>query len=164
MQERGYDPGFHEILGHSPLPAPPKLESFCWNIWFYKVLGGFQVKFTEFHMKSAGFHEIHQISGEIHMKSAGFHEIRRISWMWAFGRSPSIGLSFERPMRELFLFHHNGYGMKLKLQKKSNIKCCHVWISQSNGLFLQSVNVRCLFGFKTHFSISITIVTPCTQF
>ena len=33
---------FHEILGHSPLPAPPKLKSFCWNIWFYKVLGGFQ--------------------------------------------------------------------------------------------------------------------------
>ena len=50
MQERGYDPGFHEIRGHSPLPAPPKLKSFCWNIWFYKVLGGF-------HLKSAGFHE-----------------------------------------------------------------------------------------------------------
>ena len=48
MQERGYDTGFHEILGHSSLPAPPKLKSFCWNIWFYKVLG-------RFHMKSAGF-------------------------------------------------------------------------------------------------------------
>ena len=43
IQERGYDPGFHEIWGHSPLHAPPhKLKSFCWNIWFYKVLGGFQ--------------------------------------------------------------------------------------------------------------------------
>ena len=50
MQERGYDPRFHEIRGHSPLHAPPKLKSFCWNIWFYKVLGGF-------HLKSAGFHE-----------------------------------------------------------------------------------------------------------
>ena len=48
MQEKGYDPRFHDIQGHSPLPAPPKLKSFCWNIWFYKVLGGF-------HMKSAGF-------------------------------------------------------------------------------------------------------------
>ena len=48
MQERGYDPGFHEILGHSPLPAPPKLKSFCWNIWFYKVLGGFHMKIWAF--------------------------------------------------------------------------------------------------------------------
>ena len=37
MQERGYDLGFHEIWGHSPLHAPPKLKSFCWNIWIYKV-------------------------------------------------------------------------------------------------------------------------------
>ena len=49
MQERGYDLGFHEIWGHSPLHAPPKLKSFCWNIWFYKVLGGFQVKSARFH-------------------------------------------------------------------------------------------------------------------
>ena len=49
------NPGFHEILGHSPLPAPPKLKSFCWNIWFYKVLGGFHMKSTRFHVKSAGF-------------------------------------------------------------------------------------------------------------
>ena len=55
MQERGYDIGFHEILGHSPLPAPPKLKSFCWNIWFYKVLGGFHMKSTRFQVKSAGF-------------------------------------------------------------------------------------------------------------
>ena len=55
MQERGYDPGFHEIWGHSPLHAPPKLKSFCWNIWLYKVVGGF-------HVKSARFYEIHQIS------------------------------------------------------------------------------------------------------
>ena len=81
MQERGYEPGFHEILGHSPLPAPPKLKSFCWNIWFYKVLGGF-------HMKSARFHEIHQISCEIH----------RISKIWAFAWWSSVGLSFERPI------------------------------------------------------------------
>ena len=40
-------------------------KSFCWNIWFYKVWGGF-------HLKSAGFHEIRRIS-------YGFHEIRRIS-------------------------------------------------------------------------------------
>ena len=31
-----YDQGFHEILGHSPSPAPPKLKSFCWNIWFIR--------------------------------------------------------------------------------------------------------------------------------
>ena len=70
MQERGYDLGFHEIWGHSPLHAPPpKLKSFCWNIWFYKVLGGFSP------------------------------EICRISWMWAFAWWSSIGLSIERPTR-----------------------------------------------------------------
>ena len=31
-------------------------------------------------MKSARFHEIHQISPEIRMKSAGFHEIRNVSF------------------------------------------------------------------------------------
>ena len=31
----------------APSMHPPKLKSFCWNIWFYKVLGG--------------FHEIHWI-------------------------------------------------------------------------------------------------------
>ena len=35
----GYDPRFHEIQGHSPSPAFIKLNSFCWNIWFYKVFG-----------------------------------------------------------------------------------------------------------------------------
>ena len=40
-------------------------------------------------MKSTGFHKIHQISCEIH----------RILWIWAFGWSPSIGLSFERPKK-----------------------------------------------------------------
>ena len=79
MQERGYDPGFHEIRGHSSLHAPPKLKSFGWNICFYKVLGGF------------------------HLKSARVHEIRRISWMWAFAWWSSIGLSFERPNSTLFL-------------------------------------------------------------
>ena len=34
----GYDPRFHEIKGHSPSPAFIKLNSFCWNIWIYKVL------------------------------------------------------------------------------------------------------------------------------
>ena len=43
-RERGYDPRFHEIQGYSPSPAFIKLNSFCWNIWFYKVLGGFHVK------------------------------------------------------------------------------------------------------------------------
>ena len=41
--------------------------------------------------------EICTKSGGFHLKSARFHEIRRNSWMWAFGWSPSIGLSFERP-------------------------------------------------------------------
>ena len=44
VQGRGYDLGFHEILGHSPHPAFIKLRSFCWNTCFYKVLGGFHVK------------------------------------------------------------------------------------------------------------------------
>ena len=58
MQERGYEPGFHEILGHSPLPSLPKLKSFCWNIWFYKVLGGF-------HMKSAGFQKYELLRDQV---------------------------------------------------------------------------------------------------
>ena len=44
VQGGGYDPGFHEIQGHSPSPAFIKLNSFGWNICFYKVLGGFHVK------------------------------------------------------------------------------------------------------------------------
>ena len=28
MQERGYDPGFHEIWGQSPLHATPQTEEF----------------------------------------------------------------------------------------------------------------------------------------
>ena len=43
----GYDPRFHEIQGHSPLPAPPKTEEFLLK---HLILGGF-------HVKSAGFHE-----------------------------------------------------------------------------------------------------------
>ena len=50
--EGGYDPRFHEIQGHSPSPAFIKLNSFCWNIWFYKVLGGFHLKSAGFHVKS----------------------------------------------------------------------------------------------------------------
>ena len=48
----GYDPRFHEIQGHSPSPAFIKLNSFCWNIWIYKVLGGFHLKSAGFHVKS----------------------------------------------------------------------------------------------------------------
>ena len=44
LQGGGYDTGFHEILCHSPSPAFIKLNSFGWNICFYKVLGGFHVK------------------------------------------------------------------------------------------------------------------------
>ena len=51
VQGGGYDPRFHEIQGHSPSPAFIKLNSFGWNICFYKVLGG--------------FHEIRRISCEI---------------------------------------------------------------------------------------------------
>ena len=106
---------FHEILGHSPHPAFIKLKSFCWNTCFYnfgwisQVISGWNLhwisgwnppdftdfmKSTRFHLKSAGFHEICQISPEIHwiswwnppdfmdfMKSARFHgEIHWISW------------------------------------------------------------------------------------
>ena len=46
----GYDPRFHEIQGHSPSPAFIKLNSFCWNIWIYKVLGGFHLsQISEIH-------------------------------------------------------------------------------------------------------------------
>ena len=37
-------------------------KSFCWNIWFYKVWGGF-------HLKSAGFHADFMKSGGFHVKS-----------------------------------------------------------------------------------------------
>ena len=75
--------GFHEI--HPNLIKSEEFllkhqKSFCSNIWFYKVWGGF-------YLKSAGFHgEIRRISWNPpdftdFMKSAGFHgEIRRISW------------------------------------------------------------------------------------
>ena len=56
----------------APSMHPPKLKSFCWNIWIYKVLGGFYLKSAIFHLKSTRFHEIRRIS-------CGFHEIRRIS-------------------------------------------------------------------------------------
>ena len=58
VQAGGYDPGFHEIMGHSPSPAFIKLNSFGWNICFYKVLGGFHMKSARFHVKSTRFHEI----------------------------------------------------------------------------------------------------------
>ena len=43
--ERGYDPGFHEILGHSPPAPPPQTKEFLLKHLIYKV----------FHMKSARF-------------------------------------------------------------------------------------------------------------
>ena len=73
-------------------PAFIKLDSFGWNTCFYKVLGGF-------HMKSRRISpEICRISGE---KSPDSGKIRRILWMWAFGWWSSIGLSFERPNKEI---------------------------------------------------------------
>ena len=66
----------------APSMHPPKLKSFCWNIWIYKVLGGF------------------------HLKSAGFHgEICRISKLWAFVWWSSIGLSIERPISRILYFY-----------------------------------------------------------
>ena len=50
MQGGGYDPGFHEILGHSPSPAPPKTKEFLLKHLIYKV---FHVKSARFHVKSA---------------------------------------------------------------------------------------------------------------
>ena len=35
MQERGYDLGFHEIWGHSPLHAPPQTEEFLKSAGFH---------------------------------------------------------------------------------------------------------------------------------
>ena len=67
------------------------LADFTWNL--HKI----RMKSSRFHLKSAGFH---LKSSRFHLKSAGFPEIHRISWMWAFGWSPSIGLSFERPIRK----------------------------------------------------------------
>ena len=83
MQGGGYDQGFHEICWisheiHMKFHWISKLwafawwssigllffqktnqKSFCWNIWFYKVWGGFHLKSTRFHadfMKSGRFH------------------------------------------------------------------------------------------------------------
>ena len=52
MQGGGYDPGFHEILGHSPPPAtpPPQTKEFLLKHLIYKV---FHVKSARFHVKSA---------------------------------------------------------------------------------------------------------------
>ena len=64
---------------------PPKLKSFCWNIWIYKVLGGFHMKsagFHEIHMKSGRFHEIWQISGEIHPNWRVFAETSEFIRFW----------------------------------------------------------------------------------
>ena len=50
----GHDPGFHEILGHSPHPAFIKLKSFfAETVEFIR----FHMKSTRFHLKSTGFHE-----------------------------------------------------------------------------------------------------------
>ena len=53
----------------APSMHPPKLKSFCWNIWIYKVLGGFHLKPTRFHLKSTGFHADSMKSGGFHVKS-----------------------------------------------------------------------------------------------
>ena len=104
MQERDYDPGFHEIWGHSPLhaPPPPNWRVFVETSDFIRFWVDF-MKSTRFH----GFHEICQISM---VKSARFqwwnppdfngeiHQISRISKLWAFAWWSSIGLLiFERP-------------------------------------------------------------------
>ena len=71
MQGGGYDLGFHEILGHSPSPAPPQTKEFLLKHLIYKV----------FHVKCC-------------MKSCW------ISKLWAFASWSSIGLSKnERPKR-----------------------------------------------------------------
>ena len=79
MQERGYDTGFHEILGHSPLPAPPKLEFFVETSDFIRFWVGFQVKSTRFHADfvwiSARFHEIHMKSGFHECELLGDHQV-----------------------------------------------------------------------------------------
>ena len=85
MQGGGYDPGFHEILGHGPPLHSIKLKTFVETFDFIRFLVDF-MKSTGFDMKSTRFH----------VKSAEFHEIHRISWMWAFGWSPSIGLSIRK--------------------------------------------------------------------
>ena len=56
------------------------------------------MKSSKFHMKSAqNPHEIQQISDEICWIWPEICQIScRISWMWAFGWSPSIGLSFRK--------------------------------------------------------------------
>ena len=96
-----------------------KLKSFSWILWFIRFSGGFHMKSTgfheiwishEIHWISWNLHKIRQISHEIRTKSAEFHvksarfHVKSArnppdfmkSRMWAFGWSPSIGLSYER--------------------------------------------------------------------
>ena len=63
--------------GRLHLKSARNLADFTWNL-------------LDFMKSTWNLHKIHRISWNP-------HEIRRISWMWAFGWSPSIGLSFERP-------------------------------------------------------------------
>ena len=95
-------------------------------------------------------HEIWRISGEIHTKSGGFQvkstwnppispEIRRISWMWAFGWSPSIGLSFERPIKKVLLQIRVDIRIKCKLFECMShwFRCCrqHGILASSSDVF-----------------------------
>ena len=74
MQERGYDPGFHEIRGHSPLHAsPPNWRVFVETSDFIR----FWVDFTWNPPDFMKFAEICQISGEIRQISG---EIRNVSF------------------------------------------------------------------------------------
>ena len=174
MQGGGCDQGFHEVLPdftwnpheiHQISWNPPDFKimsfcvmikyrsfvfqktnqkSFCWNIWFYKVWGGF-------HLKSAGFHEICRISPEIRwiswnppdLKSAGFYEIRRISWnpadfMWnwkTFARNCNSMFQFvfiriwRRSRRDFSYICDKPYSDKLTCTScQCTLTLCRIWI------------------------------------
>ena len=68
------------------MKSTQNLEDFTWNPHEIQQIS------PEIHQIPWNLHKIHQISWNP-------HEICRISWMWDFGWSPSIGLSFERPIK-----------------------------------------------------------------
>ena len=49
-------PDFMKSKVTAPLLHSSNWIVFVWNIWFYKVLGGFHLKSAGFHLKSGGFH------------------------------------------------------------------------------------------------------------
>ena len=69
MQERGYEPGFYEILVHSSLPAPPPPPN--WRV--FVETSDFIRFWVDFTWNPPDFK------------------------IWAFAWWPSIALSFERP-------------------------------------------------------------------